>query len=382
MIKIFQIIHGGHFGGAEKVVYQIATHLRPPEYDCRVICLSDGRLLSLLQESSIKTYLVPMRSKVAFTVLSPLISILKHEKPDILQSHTGRTNLLARLASRFVRFKKIATVHSPIRLDTNIDLQPKVVNERIEKFTARWTDMFVSVSKEGGELLRKQGIPPEKIRIIYNGVDLKSISWLKDDERLRLRRDFGYSADTPLVGMIAQLRPRKGAEYFLRAIPLILKRLPQTRFLLVGDTEFVEGRDYLHELKEITRKLDIQDKIVFTGFRMDADKIMQILDVLTLPSLFGEGLPLVILESMAYGIPVVASKTSGNIEAVVDGVTGLLALPQNESDLSEKIIRLLESPESRRSMGLAARKRVQDAFSLSHTIEQYCDVYQELVKKT
>ncbi|MCD6386219.1 glycosyltransferase, partial [Candidatus Sumerlaeota bacterium] len=330
----------------------------------------------------IPVHLVPMRGKMDFSVLPSIISILKKERADILQSHTARTHFLARLASIFVSIKKLATVHSPILLDTNIDLRPKKLNYWIERLTARWSDLFVTVSEEGKETLIRQGIPSEKIFVIYNGVDLRNVVRLNDEEKHQLRQELGFSSSNLIVSMIAQLRPRKGAEYFIRAIPHVRTQIPESRFLIVGDAEFVEGRDYLNELKQLAEKLSVTEVLTFTGFRPDADKIMEIVDVLVLPSLFGEGLPLVLIEAMAHGVPVVATNTSGNKEVVVDGETGMLVPPTDVIQLADKLTILLRSPELRRKMGISGRHRVQEKFSLDMTIKSYQSIYRKLMEKS
>lgn len=386
MIKIMQLIHGRHYGGAEKVVLQLATNLSASatssEFDCQVICLCQGRLFNFLRNEGIKVHLIPMRGKLDFSVLPSIVSVLKKERVHILHSHTARTHLLARLASMLVPVKKLATVHSPILLDTNIDLRPKKLNYLIERLTARWSDFFVTVSEEGKEILIRQGIEPGKIFVVYNGVDMHRVVRLNNDEKRQLREKLGFSNSHLIVAMIAQLRPRKGAEYFIRAIPYIHTQIPESRFLLVGDAEFVEGRDYLAELKHLAEQLGLNDVVTFAGFRPDADKIMEIVDLLVLPSLFGEGLPLVLIEAMAHHLPVVATNTSGNKEVVVDGETGLLVPPSDVTQLAEKITFLLRSPDLRQKMGIAGRQRAQEKFSLDTTIRSYKEIYRKLLEKS
>lgn len=382
MIKVIQLIQGKHFGGAEKVVFQISTHLSPPEFESEVICLSEGKLYTMLRQAGVKTHLVPMRSKLDFSVLGRLITLLKSNPGAIIQSHTGRTNLLARLASAVVNIKKLVTLHSPILYDTNVNLRPKRLNAIVERLTARWSDFFVTVSKEGYEHLLQQGIPAEKIMVIYNGIDCQRVTKLTPEEKNNLRQELGFSADTPIVAMVAQLRPRKGAEYLIRAIPAIHNAIPECRFLFVGDAEFVEGKDYLGELKHLAALTGVEHLLKFTGFRSDVDKILEIATVLVLPSLFGEGLPLVLLEGMAHNLPVVATNTAGNKEVVMDGETGYLVPPADSGLLADKIIKLLKSPELRQRLGEAGRHRVESVFSMETMLEKYKLVYRQLARNS
>ncbi len=323
-----------------------------------------------------------MRGRTDLRVLSPLVRALKRERPNIVQTHTGRTNLLARLAGLFVPFKKLATVHSPILLDTNIDLTPKKLNYWVERFTSRASHFFVCVSKEGRANLVKQGIPERKIAVIYNGVDFEAISARETSTYTRLRNEFEYSGAHVIIALIAQLRPRKGAEYFIKSVRHVHERVPGARFLIVGDAEFVEGKDYLEELRALARSERVDHLIHFTGFRKDADAIMGMVDILVLPSLFGEGLPLVVLEGMALALPVVATDTSGNREAIADGETGFLVPPADSLRLAEAMEKLAQEPELRTTMGKAGKQRAHEMFSLKRTLEQYAAIYRSLVEKT
>ncbi len=381
-IKVIQLIHGQHFGGAEKVVFQLATHLQPPEFVCEVICLSEGRLLTMLRDNDVAHHFIPMHAKLDFSVVLSIASILKKRHIDITHSHTGRTNLLARLSSILYPVKKLVTVQSPVLMDTNRTLRYKKINYLVERLSARWSDFFVCVSEEGKRNLLAQGVSPEKVDVIYNGADFSSTITLTPAEKKTLRFELGLDNRAPVVGMIAQLRPRKGAEYFIRAVPEIKKRIPESRFLVVGDAEFVIGRDYSGELKQLAEELGVSDVIKFTGFRPDADRIMEILDVLVLPSLFGEGLPLVLLEGMAHGLPIVATRTSGNIEVVLEGENGFLVDAADASSLAHSILTLLLSDELRHNFGEKGKERAQQKFSLDLMIEGYKKIYRALMKKS
>lgn len=377
-IRIVQLIHGIHFGGAEKIVYQICTRINRERFHPVCVILADGYLRKKLIEEGIETHLIPMRSKLDFTVISRIVKVLKQYKPTIIHCHTSRTNLIGRICSKLAKVKNVTTIHSPIEKDTNITLQFKPINAFIEKLSRPMLDMYVTVSKNVYDQFINEGFDKNKITYVPNGVEIE-IAPISEEEKNRLSGELNIKNNI-VVAMVSQLRPRKGCEYFIKAMPGIISKCKDVKFLIVGDAEFVEGRDYLGDLKKMTEDLKIADKVIFTGFREDVPKIMQLIDILVLPSLFGEGLPLTLLEGMANNIPIVATNTEGNNEVVIDGFNGFLVPHRNERAITEKICQLIDDKEMRIQMGKNGRKRVEEMFSINQMIRKYEEVYEGLIK--
>jgi len=377
-IRIIQLIHGIHFGGAEKVVYQICTHINKERFHPVCIILADGYLRKKLMQSNIETHIIPMRSKLDFSVISNIVKILKEYKPTIIHSHTSRTNLIGRICSRLAKTKNVSTIQSPIEKDTNVSLKFKRINAFIEKLSRFMLDKYVTVSKNAYVQLIQRGFDENRITYIPNGVEM-DIHLLSEEEKNNLIIDLDIK-DKIVVAMVAQLRPRKGCEYFIKAIPGIIEKNKDVKFLIVGDAEFVEGRDYLGELKNLSEELGIENYVVFTGFREDIHQIMQTIDILVLPSLFGEGLPLTLLEAMAHNIPIVATNTEGNNEVVIEGENGFLVPPENEKAIINKVRQLINNKELRTRMGKNGRQRAETTFSIQQMINKYEDVYEELAQ--
>src|SRR6185503_14479107 len=185
------------------------------------------------------------------------------------------------------------------------------------------------------------------------------------------------------IGIVSRIDRLKGLEYFLAAIPDVLARIPNAKFLIIGDNSF--NPQYREELKRQVSTLGLEDKIVFTGFRLDVPKILSSLAVSVLPSVSGEGLSNSLLESMAAALPVVATNVGGNPEVVVEGETGLLVPPRKPSALSEAICRVLLTPGMCQALGQAGRRRVLEHFSnerMIRTVERlYLDMLQASRRK-
>jgi glycosyltransferase involved in cell wall biosynthesis len=169
----------------------------------------------------------------------------------------------------------------------------------------------------------------------------------------------------------------KGIEYFIEAAGTVLERLPDAHFLVVGDTRVETG--YREQLKQLSARLGLQHRLTFTGFRTDIPELLPALTVSVLPSISGEGLSNSLLESMAAGVPVVATYIGGNPEVVVDGVTGLLVPPKNPSELARAICRVIETRGMAGAMGRAGRQRVSDRFSNDRMIAATQHLYQDLL---
>jgi glycosyltransferase involved in cell wall biosynthesis len=174
--------------------------------------------------------------------------------------------------------------------------------------------------------------------------------------------------NVPLVGVVARLQPEKGVAAFLKAAACVAPLFPEVRFLVVGDGPFRE------ELTALTRQLGLEQRVHFLGYRPDARALIELLDVLVVPS-FTEGSPLIVLETMAAGVPVVASAVGGVPDQVQHGKEGLLVPPGAPGVLGDALLRLLRDPAYARSLGEAGRERAASEFSYATMLQRIEAVY-------
>jgi glycosyltransferase involved in cell wall biosynthesis len=170
----------------------------------------------------------------------------------------------------------------------------------------------------------------------------------------------------------------KGIDFYLRAARILADRRSDIRFLMIGAHSSESG--YQSDMEVLARRLNIQHQVIFTGQRQDVSEILRDVDLVVHPSLT-EGLSNVILEAMAAGIPVVATRVGGNPELVQDGRTGLLVPPQNAEAIADAICRLLDQPEMARAFGEAARERVISEFSIEGMLSKTENLYFRLLEK-
>ena len=365
-VNVLFLITELNVGGAEMVVAKMAPRLNQGRLHCSVCSLlSDGQLADALRKQGIKTLSLNVKEKLDLRGLFRLVRLLKREKIDILHTHLFHANLLGRIAGR------IASVPVIISHQHGVERNRSKIRSFLDKATSRYADIVISTCDIVKEtLVRREKIPPDKIRIIYNGVEFLDVNI----ESSGIRRSLRIGLDVPVVGIVANLRPTKGHDNFLKAARIILDNVENAKFLIVG------GGPSEKELKVLALELEMLPQTIFTGFRDDVPNLLAAMDVFVLPSLW-EGVPMAILEAMAMAKPVVATRVGGIPEIVIDGVTGLLVSPRDPEALAEAIIALLQDRERAKAMGQAGRERVERYFRVERMVHQTEALYEELVRE-
>lgn len=223
------------------------------------------------------------------------------------------------------------------------------------------------------EIVNSNNINPEKIYTIYNGVNMARFDANRQPS-IPIRPFLNIPDGSPIVTTVAHAVPQKGLDCFLKAIPEVLRVFPRVHFVHVGDGPKLE------EYKRLAEELQISNYITFTGLVKEKDLLDSIFletNAFVLCSRWGETFSLVILEAMAFGKPVIASKTWGIPEAVDDDVTGLLFLTDDSTALANAIIRLLKDPQLAQRMGQAGRKRAEEYFDIKMMVDKTIALYEE-----
>ena len=241
----------------------------------------------------------------------------------------------------------------------------------IDRFVAHSVDIFITGSLSAGERLGLVlKLPGHKLRTIHNGIALRTQSCTIAATRKRLSLD---NPECIIFGVVALLVPRKGHQVLLQTVLEIVKnkKLQGGEFKIV-----IEGHGPLQNvLDDYIDRNNLAPWITLVGDEANIIDFMAALDVLILPSVRDEDFPNVILEAMAMGKPVIASRLAGTPEQIIDGTTGLLVEPGNIAQLTEAFLKLLDSADLRNSMGLAAQKRYNDHFDSQIALNKYNDLY-------
>jgi glycosyltransferase involved in cell wall biosynthesis len=221
-------------------------------------------------------------------------------------------------------------------------------------------------------VLEREGLDEERVVVIRNGIDPAAEAAGRDEA---VRAELGLREDDLVVGMVANYnRPVKGVGYLLEAIPRIVASVPQARFLLVG------GGDQ-RALREKARAMNAEPYVVLAGYRKDVERLYGAMDISVLTSL-SEGLSLTVLESMAHGLPVVATDVGGNPEAIEEGLTGFLVTPRDVFSFADRIVRLLLDGNLRVRMGQEGRRRIERRFRMGDVANRYLDVYRDVIRRS
>jgi len=363
-IKMLFLITELNIGGAEMVVLETAARLNKDKFSASVCSLlPDGQLTEALREQGIKTFSLNVREKFDLRGLFRLVRLLRRERIDILHTHLFHANQLGRIAGR------IAGVPVIISHQHGVERNRSKVRSLLDRLTSRYADVVISTCEVVKEtLIKRDKISPGKIRIVYNGVAIPNVNV----ESSSVRRDLGIALDAPVIGVVANLRPMKGYDTFLKAARMILDEVENARFLIVG------GGPLEDKLKAFASKLGIWPQTIFTGFRDDVPNLLATMDVFVLPSLW-EGVPMALLEAMAMAKPVVATEVGGIPEIVIDGVTGLLVPPRDPDALAEAIIALLQDRERAEAMGRTGQERVERYFTVERMVQKTEALYEELI---
>lgn len=231
---------------------------------------------------------------------------------------------------------------------------------------------YIAVSESVGNSIKKHDIPSQVISVLYNGIDLSLFPYI-EKRSILFTELYGWSEDSVIIGMTGQMFEGKGHLDFLQAANLVHKELPRARFVIGGH----QHGDYYQELQKRVRELDLGDVVSFSGWEKEMSRFYSNIDIFVLPtSQDGEGFPLVIVEAMSIGLPVVVTRSGGAGESVDHGKSGLLIDRQSPGQLADALHLLVRSPEMRRSMGETGRKRAKSMFDLS----QQAHRFEEIVK--
>jgi glycosyltransferase involved in cell wall biosynthesis len=295
--------------------------------------------------------------------LPGLVRALGRDRPAVFHAHLNWP-LACKFGLVAARIRRVPAIVGTVQLFVDALVNRSVrVQHRI---VSAGVDRYIAVSEEVARRMAAGfGIAREKLRVIHNGIDPDPFGGLPDP---RLRASLAGDPHRPLVLTLARLDRQKGLETLLEAARLV----PEAAFAVAGD-----GPER-GALEARAGDLGLADRVRFLGHRRDVPRLLDSCDVFVLPSLF-EGLPLAVLEAMAAGKPVVASRIGGTDEAVLDGVTGLLVSPSDPAALADAIRTILSDPERARRLGAGGRSRLHAAFSARQMVRAVEATYDELL---
>ena len=347
-VPVLHVINGEHYSGAERVQDLLALNLRNFGFDVGFACLKPGRFSAMRQSQSARLIDLAMRSRFDLRPARALARVIRDENYALVHTHTPRAALLGRLASAIANVPLVHHMHSPTASDSTRSLQDRL-NAWIERHSLIGVSAVVVVSASLARYAAEQGIDQDRIVVVPNGVPARG--------RLIERP---APEGTWTLGTMALFRPRKGLEVLLESIVRLRRQGLDVKLRAVGEFETSE---YQRRIMCRVDELGLADSVCWTGFTSNVSAELSKFDLFVLPSLFGEGLPMVVLEAMAAGVPIVGTRVEGVPEAVRDGVEGLLAPPADAIGLARAISRFVRGDVNWAELRAAAHRRHAERFS-------------------
>ncbi|MCI0621685.1 MAG: TIGR03088 family PEP-CTERM/XrtA system glycosyltransferase [Acidobacteria bacterium] len=367
-VKIVHVLHSFDVGGLENGVVNLINHLDEEKYAHVVCCLTRaGRLVGRLQRKDVEIIELGKTGGHDWRLPLRLARLFKSLQPQIV--HTRNWGTIDGIPAAWL--SKVPVIvhgeHGRTMTEVNGDHFKRTL---LRRALAPLVDRFVTVSAELANWLREEvRVHPAKIRRICNGVDLKRFSEAVD--KSRIRGELGLDLDAFVVGTVGRLDPIKDQGALVEATAWLSPRFPLLRLVIVGN-----GPCYDH-LDQLRKRLGLEKQVLLLGEQDDVPRLMQSFDVFALPSLF-EGISNTLLEAMASGLPVIATRVGGNVELVEDQITGMLIAKQDLPVFVACLEAYLSNHGLVKLHSKAARHRAEKRFGLTRMIDDYDRLYSEL----
>jgi len=383
-------VHGGSdLYGASKMLLRLASKFVSDGNSVLAVLSTDGPLRSALEKKGVEVIihsLLPVVTRRGFRSVLGIISLLMRIPMSVI--------VLGRIVAAFrpdVIHTNTALILSP-GIVAKLMHVPHIwhIKESFEEFRGifkfyQWyvsflSDRIVCVSSPVKDQFRSR-IQRAKIVLLYEGFPQEEFAAVEDERIELFRRRFGLNGH-PVVGAVGRIKfGRKGQDVFVKAAALLKDEFSNVKFVIIG-SPFPGNEEHLENLKKLVQDLRITESIVLTGDVDDIGVAYSALDISVLPSAFPEPFGGVVVESMAYGKPVIGTRIGGTVEQIEDGTTGLLVEPNNPQELAAAMSKLLRDADLSKKMGNAGRERFLRLFEFRLYYESIVGIYNEQLRRT
>jgi len=370
-IRVLQVLPTLHSGGTENQVTTLSCALADEGFDLEVACMHrTGPLVNALTERDVPLREYPITSFLNPRSIGQQVRLARHlvsRRTHVVHAYSFYGNVFALPPAAAVG---VPVIIASVR-DRGVYLTPRQL--RAQRYVCHLADRILVNAEAVREWLLEQGYPLNKIVVIRNGVDVSRFE--APPNSTQIRQQLGLAPDERVVTVVSRITRLKGLEQFIDAASLLAPWFPTVRFVIAGDASADDG-NYLAALKQ--RAEHLGRRVLFIGHRSDIPAVLGSAAVSVMPSL-NEALSNALLESMAAGAPIVATRVGGTPEAIADGHTGLLVPANDPRALSEAIARLLREPDLAAALGRAARRTAESSFSLPRMVAAIEQLYRDLL---
>ena len=348
-------------GGQNQVLLTVLG-LRARGHRAALVAHPEGELRRRAAEGPDLLPLAP-RTEMDLRAAWQLSQLMRRLQPDVVHAHDAHGVAMTALALSLGG----SALHSRFLATRRVDFH--IGKNAFSRWKYQQVERFICASSFIRTMLISDGIPADHTILVYEGIDLERVSAAPP---LNVHKEFRLPHDAPVVGNVAALVPHKGQRYLVDAVALVLQRVPDARFLIVGEGE-LEGA-----LQRQIKRLHLEKHVILTGFRPDVLSLHKSFDLFVMSSVT-EGLGTSALDAMACGRPVVATRAGGLSEVVVDGDTGMLVPVRDAAALAKGISCLLQDPALRDRYGKGALARARSTFNADRMVDETLLTYDHLV---
>lgn len=361
-MKILHIINSLDCGGLEKFAIDLCVELNKRGHQAEILCLNKGGDLNkVAKDSHLKVTELNKKDGLDINLIFELSKFIRANRFDIIHTHNMAPLIYGTLASRLAFNSNL--------INTRHGRETKTVNPLIWALNQK----IVAISNDAKErMLKCNRMNPKKAFVIHNGTELKTFDIkLSSEDKLQFKKQLGLRDDTLILGNIGRLAKEKDQGTLIKAVKKMVAKKNKVELIIVGDGPLNK------ELKSLVQELNCAESIKFLGYRDDISKLLQIIDVFILSS-YTEGISLTLLEAMAAGKPIVATKVGGNPEVVDDGKTGILVPCGFPERIESAVMRFYANRSLIPEFAEAGRKRAYELFSLQNMTDKYEDLYRQI----
>ncbi len=357
---VLEIAGNAIVGGMEKYVYNLVQHL--PNQGFKVTCVTPfhSAFTSSLRQLGSEVYITIMDNDPYWRSIQFVTQLVRYQHIDLIHAHMPRAHVLAGIVGSLTGVPVVATVHGM-----------EITNQELAICRTTGSHLTV-VCQEAYSQGLALGLPPDRMTLIPNGVDLKVYNTNRTGASFR--KALHISPDVTLVGFVGRLAWEKGPDTFVQMAEMVHKQLPDVHFAIVG-----EGPEE-DEVKKQILAAGMENYIHMAGLWTNTWEVYPAFDVVAQTSRV-EGMPFALLEAMACGKPVAAFGVGGVGEIIEVGSTGLLAAGTDVHGLASGLVNLLECPERMRQYGQAGRKRIEEYFDLQHSTKTMGNLFHRILGK-